>query len=165
MGYSLNQRGLFAGVVRSLEDRTVKTNAGELYLNYTYCSGCCVFPLRLSIEGELARGDSLTCDWHLIICGCTAKKEGDPSVGRICTSCCVIERRRIPGSQRSQRLTSPRAPMTEPVFFFKYLNELRCYAPSLLASPRLWVKDLPFREGFLVFVLGCVCVSRQLGYP
>ena len=30
MGYSLNQRGLFAGVVRSLEDRTIKTNAGEL---------------------------------------------------------------------------------------------------------------------------------------
>lgn len=29
MGYSLNQRGLFAGVVRSLEDRAIKTNAGE----------------------------------------------------------------------------------------------------------------------------------------
>ena len=29
MGYSLNQRGLFAGVVRSIGDRTVKTNAGE----------------------------------------------------------------------------------------------------------------------------------------
>jgi hypothetical protein len=28
MGYSLNQRGLFAGVVRSVGDRTVKTNAG-----------------------------------------------------------------------------------------------------------------------------------------
>ncbi|KAI0284907.1 hypothetical protein BC826DRAFT_973144 [Russula brevipes] len=27
MGYSLNQRGLFAGVVRSIEDRSVKTNA------------------------------------------------------------------------------------------------------------------------------------------
>ncbi|KAI0252300.1 hypothetical protein BJV78DRAFT_369630 [Lactifluus subvellereus] len=30
MGYSLNQRGLFAGVVRSTEDRTVKTNTGTL---------------------------------------------------------------------------------------------------------------------------------------
>jgi DNA polymerase beta thumb len=29
MGYSLNQRGLFAGVVRSTGDRSVKTNTGE----------------------------------------------------------------------------------------------------------------------------------------
>jgi|SRR5712675_1339911 len=33
MGYSLNQRGLFADVVRSTDDRTVKTNAGESRLS------------------------------------------------------------------------------------------------------------------------------------
>ncbi|KAI9454645.1 hypothetical protein BJY52DRAFT_712129 [Lactarius psammicola] len=35
MGYSLNQRGLFAGVVRSLEDRTIKTNAGNMIASET----------------------------------------------------------------------------------------------------------------------------------
>jgi len=35
MGYSLNQRGLFAGVVRSLEDRTIKTNAGNVVASET----------------------------------------------------------------------------------------------------------------------------------
>ena len=33
MGFSLNQRGLFAGVVRSTEDRTVKTNTGAYYFS------------------------------------------------------------------------------------------------------------------------------------
>jgi len=35
MGYSLNQRGLFAGVVRSIEDRSVKTNAGHIIASET----------------------------------------------------------------------------------------------------------------------------------
>ncbi|KAI0263271.1 hypothetical protein BC834DRAFT_888375 [Gloeopeniophorella convolvens] len=35
MGYSLNQRGLFAGVVRSAEDRTVKTNPGQIIASET----------------------------------------------------------------------------------------------------------------------------------
>ncbi|KAH9017692.1 hypothetical protein EDB84DRAFT_678547 [Lactarius hengduanensis] len=35
MGYSLNQRGLFEGVVRSLEDRAIKTNAGNVIASET----------------------------------------------------------------------------------------------------------------------------------
>lgn len=31
MGYSLNQRGLFEGVVRDLQDRRIKINAGGWY--------------------------------------------------------------------------------------------------------------------------------------
>lgn len=54
MGYSLNQRGLFAGVVRSLEDRTIKTNAGER-LEYVFLIPR-VSLLPFAIERELARG-------------------------------------------------------------------------------------------------------------
>jgi hypothetical protein len=66
MGYSLNQRGLFAGVVRSLEDRTIKTNAGEL-LNQVVLVLRFLFRFSLprsplAIERELAP-DALTCDW------------------------------------------------------------------------------------------------------
>lgn len=32
MGYSLNQKGLYAGVVRDVHDRTKKLNQGELLL-------------------------------------------------------------------------------------------------------------------------------------
>ncbi|KAI9435731.1 hypothetical protein H4582DRAFT_1968310 [Lactarius indigo] len=35
MGYSLNQRGLFEGVVRSVEDRAIKTNAGNVIASET----------------------------------------------------------------------------------------------------------------------------------
>ncbi|KAH9060656.1 hypothetical protein EDB87DRAFT_1614601 [Lactarius vividus] len=35
MGYSLNQRGLFEGVVRSLEDRAIKTNTGNVIASET----------------------------------------------------------------------------------------------------------------------------------
>ena len=34
MGYSLNQRGLYEGVVRDVQNRTIKTNTGEMiYFN------------------------------------------------------------------------------------------------------------------------------------
>lgn len=36
MGYSLNQRGLFEGVVRAPGDRTVKTNEGEFPFSFYY---------------------------------------------------------------------------------------------------------------------------------
>ncbi|KAH9996416.1 hypothetical protein BJV74DRAFT_883693 [Russula compacta] len=44
MGYSLNQRGLFAGVVRSTGDRSVKTNAGGSPLSDGVFQPLCPFP-------------------------------------------------------------------------------------------------------------------------
>ncbi|KAH9957501.1 hypothetical protein BC827DRAFT_653010 [Russula dissimulans] len=71
MGYSLNQRGLFADVVRSTEDRTVKTNAGECPLSDSLL-GPLAFPRPRSsshqrpCQREIVRGWSvlgLLIDW------------------------------------------------------------------------------------------------------
>lgn len=78
MGYSLNQRGLFAGVVRSTGDRSVKTNTGES----RPCSRtsvlqppCGAFPPlnlnRREREGWLLREEVLgSCDQWGHDCGC-----------------------------------------------------------------------------------------------
>ncbi|KAH9068006.1 hypothetical protein EDB83DRAFT_670623 [Lactarius deliciosus] len=65
MGYSLNQRGLFEGVVRSLEDRAIKTNAGELsnasssfFVFFSFSAPTS----SLAFGRELARG-ALTYGW------------------------------------------------------------------------------------------------------
>lgn len=36
MGYSLNQRGLFGGVIRDPKDRRIKLNKGEVFLDEYY---------------------------------------------------------------------------------------------------------------------------------
>jgi hypothetical protein len=53
MGYSLNQRGLFADVVRSTGDRSVKTNAGESRPCSRTSGPPLVVPQKTPISGEV----------------------------------------------------------------------------------------------------------------
>jgi hypothetical protein len=86
--------------------------------------------------------------------GCTAKKDGDPSASHICASCCVIEWRRIPGSQRLTQ-SPPTGALSEPVFSMNCVaTRHRPFCPPLLPSgpAQGLVKLFAVSRGFLVFV-------------